>query len=239
MEDLLSGWIGSCDALYHKAIRELNIDLLKYLIQGNYPIEFIDECFVAIIKKGNLELLQIFVLAGYIPNPSLGEYFLREALHADRLPMIKYLSENQIHLDYIIRYNPDNYCISTHLVNVFGYLLENNMIDQLSINSINELALVSDYLQLLKIVLKYNSDINLDLWLKKAVINNSFESIYFLISIGANPNFNNSELVKYAYTHNHDELLKLLLDNGADASNICLTDLPIVKLLYDHGGRIL
>lgn len=237
MEDLLSTWTDSYDKLYLKAINELNMDLLKYLIQGNYPIKSIDKCFVAIIQGGNLEALHIFVTAGYIPNSSLGKYFLKTARFASKLSLIKYLYESQIHIDYIIRYDPENfYVINNNVVDVFDYLLENNMIDQLSIDAINEMALVYAYVPLYKMVLKYNPDVNLDLWLEEA-IHSSWDSISFLISMGANPNYNNSELIKGAYMKNDEELLKLLLDKGGDVSNVSLTDLPIVKLLYDRGVR--
>lgn len=240
LEKLFAEWIGPCDDLYLWAIENNEINLLKYLIQNNYLLESSDKCFIAIFYHARLEILHLFVSSGYIPNSSLGKDFLRERDYAtNKLPLIKYLFEKDIYINYNfscwseIR---DDGCISMNQVEIFDYFLSNNIVDQSSICVIYGLVNIFSFVSLYEMLLKHNP--NMILSLQKAVMKNNLNCIEFLISKGADVNYNNSEAVKHAYATNNYHLMKLLLEAGANVDSINLLDKPMIKLLYDYGVRI-
>ena len=243
--ELLSEQPESYDNLFINSISKNEIDVVKYLIDQNFPIKSLDKCFNIIIYHRNLEMIEIFIKSGFIINPELGKTFFDGRTYLCRekrsLHLAKFLFESGINInydyDYMKMYGSDEN------IELLDYLMTNNIINESSMNLIYKSDICS--LNFIKMLFKHNPSMNLDPYLTKVIsltenddddIDLTVEIIKFLISSGANPN--NEKAIRICYINGKYKLLKLLLDNGARADSISLLDLPIVKLLYDYGGQI-
>ena len=241
LEEFLSTLSEPYDGLFLNSICKNEIDVVKYLIDQNFPIESLDMCFTDIIRCRNLEILKVFVRAGYMINPILGKVFFKgtnfPCMKERSIHLAKFLFESGININYDFDYA--TVYVSDENIELLDYLITNNMINNSSMNLIYKNYAYS--LNFIKMLFKHNSSMNLEPYLMKAVLSkdededDDEEIIKFLILNGANLS---EEVIRTCYTNRKYNLLKLLLENGARADSISLLDIPIVKLLYDYGGRI-